>query len=190
MKSLETFGYTPSALESAGAGGNVAWESRANLLHIPAGKVRLSHRGGGSSRRPVPHDDMTPGQTPTGDGAVMGLSPGRRTHRHRRPHHTNNGGGGDIDHNTPVLLGDGDMHTRRTHLHDDDAPLQHHHMRTGHHHLGRREQTFEITPPGFDVRFRDMVEHAGHPVDPDQPPADVTQQAVQKCSEWLNKYST
>lgn len=46
---------------------------------------------------------------------------------------------------------------------------------------------FEITPPGFDSRYKDLT-----PVEEresETPPPDIRQQAIEKCSEWLTKYS-
>ena len=50
-----------------------------------------------------------------------------------------------------------------------------------------RERTFEITPPWYDSRYADDPTRL--PVcAPVEPPKDITDQAVQKCTEWLQKY--
>ena len=49
------------------------------------------------------------------------------------------------------------------------------------------ERTFEITPPWYDSRYADDPTRL--PVcAPAEPPKDITDQAVQKCQEWLQKY--
>ena len=53
--------------------------------------------------------------------------------------------------------------------------------------ISQADSQFEITPPGFDVRYNDIqpVENR----DSETPPPDIRQMAIEKCSEWLNKYS-
>lgn len=49
------------------------------------------------------------------------------------------------------------------------------------------QDTFEITPPGFDSRYNDV-----QPVEEresETPPLDIRQQAIEKCSEWLVKHN-
>ena len=51
-----------------------------------------------------------------------------------------------------------------------------------------KDGTFEITPPGFDSRYNDL-----QPVEEresETPPPDIRQRAIDKCSEWLTKYSS
>ncbi|XP_064614119.1 uncharacterized protein LOC135477845 [Liolophura sinensis] len=48
-----------------------------------------------------------------------------------------------------------------------------------------REKTFQITPPDYDVRFREIL--TCEIPESETPPADIKAQAVAKCSEWLNK---
>lgn len=50
-----------------------------------------------------------------------------------------------------------------------------------------RERTFEITPVGFDVRYRDTIA-IGQP-DDDAPTGEIRAHAVAKCTEWLKKYA-
>lgn len=48
------------------------------------------------------------------------------------------------------------------------------------------DNLFEITPPGFDSRYKDL-----EPVEEresETPPPDIRQRAIDKCSEWLTKY--
>ena len=48
------------------------------------------------------------------------------------------------------------------------------------------DNLFEITPPGFDSRYKDLA-----PVEEresETPPPDIRQLAIEKCSEWLTKY--
>ena len=50
-----------------------------------------------------------------------------------------------------------------------------------------KDGMFEITPPGFDSRYNDL-----QPVEEresETPPPDIRQRAIDKCSEWLTKYS-
>lgn len=49
-----------------------------------------------------------------------------------------------------------------------------------------QDSLFEITPPGFDSRYKDL-----EPVverESETPPPDIRQRAIDKCSEWLTKY--
>lgn len=48
-----------------------------------------------------------------------------------------------------------------------------------------REGTFQITPPDYDVRFREIL--TCEIPESETPPPDIKAQAVAKCSEWLNK---
>ena len=50
----------------------------------------------------------------------------------------------------------------------------------------RREGTFEITPPGYDCRFRNA--QSGLDEVPDETPVEVKARATEKCIEWMNKY--
>ncbi len=51
----------------------------------------------------------------------------------------------------------------------------------------RRENTFQITPPGYDSRFSDVppLLLAAE----DDTPTEIKLKAVEKCNEWLSKYS-
>lgn len=53
-------------------------------------------------------------------------------------------------------------------------------------HWQQREQTFEITPPGFDVRYSDIRDQAFANLD--DTPEEVKDKAVKKCAEWINRY--
>lgn len=51
----------------------------------------------------------------------------------------------------------------------------------------KREATFEITPPGFDIRYKDMMVLEER--ESETPPPDIRNRAVQKCQEWLARYT-
>lgn len=51
----------------------------------------------------------------------------------------------------------------------------------------KREATFEITPPGFDIRYKDMVVLEER--ESETPPPEIRDKAVQKCQEWLSRYT-
>lgn len=53
--------------------------------------------------------------------------------------------------------------------------------------LAFRENTFEITPPDFDIRFREII--TCQKGDRDTPPLDVRQQSIQKCQQWLGQHT-
>ena len=48
----------------------------------------------------------------------------------------------------------------------------------------KRENTFEITPAGYDSRFEDIRTRE----DLDETPEEVKQRAIAKCSDWIKKY--
>ncbi|KAK3108910.1 hypothetical protein FSP39_018458 [Pinctada imbricata] len=51
-----------------------------------------------------------------------------------------------------------------------------------------REKTFEITPPGYDIRYNDIaVFEEGEMLE--LPSTDIREKAVQKCTEWLSRYT-
>ncbi|CAL1530946.1 unnamed protein product [Lymnaea stagnalis] len=48
-----------------------------------------------------------------------------------------------------------------------------------------RENTFEITPVDFDIRFHQII-----PCSPgDSPPPDIRQQSIEKCQQWLVRHT-
>ncbi|KAK3590588.1 hypothetical protein CHS0354_021862 [Potamilus streckersoni] len=47
------------------------------------------------------------------------------------------------------------------------------------------EKTFVITPIGFDSRYETPLDYR----DLELPPVEITKQAHEKCSQWLNKYT-
>lgn len=49
------------------------------------------------------------------------------------------------------------------------------------------DNLFEITPPGFDSRYKDLATVEER--ESETPPPDIRQLAIEKCSEWLTKYS-
>lgn len=49
------------------------------------------------------------------------------------------------------------------------------------------QDTFEITPPGFDSRYNDMQVFEER--ESETPPPEIRQRAIDKCAEWLNKYN-
>ena len=51
----------------------------------------------------------------------------------------------------------------------------------------KREPTFEITPPGFDVRYKEVRMFDER--ESETPPPDIKERAVQKCTEWLARYT-
>ncbi|OWF46040.1 uncharacterized protein LOC110456256 [Mizuhopecten yessoensis] len=51
----------------------------------------------------------------------------------------------------------------------------------------KRETTFEITPPGFDIRYKDMMVLEER--ESETPPPDIRNRAVQKCQEWLARHT-
>ena len=52
----------------------------------------------------------------------------------------------------------------------------------------RKDNPFEITPPGYDSRYNDVINFRREG-SADSLPAEVKAQAVAKCNEWLTKYS-
>lgn len=50
-----------------------------------------------------------------------------------------------------------------------------------------KEQTFEITPPGFDIRYKDIPVYEEY--ESETPPPDIKDRAVQKCQEWLSRFT-
>ncbi|KAK7009636.1 hypothetical protein BgiMline_001174 [Biomphalaria glabrata] len=51
--------------------------------------------------------------------------------------------------------------------------------------MSLRENTFEITPVDFDIRFHQII-----PYNPgDSPPPDIRQQAIEKCQHWLIRHT-
>ncbi|KAL3831830.1 hypothetical protein ACJMK2_023532 [Sinanodonta woodiana] len=51
----------------------------------------------------------------------------------------------------------------------------------------KRENLFEITPPGFDIRYRDAIPFEER--ESETPPLIIRERAIQKCNEWLTKYT-
>lgn len=52
-----------------------------------------------------------------------------------------------------------------------------------------REKTFEITPPGFDIRYNDIAVFEEGERENELPSEDIRERAVQKCQDWLARYS-
>jgi hypothetical protein len=52
-----------------------------------------------------------------------------------------------------------------------------------------REKTFEITPPGYDIRYNDVVVFEEGERENELPSEDIRERAVQKCQDWLARYS-
>lgn len=53
------------------------------------------------------------------------------------------------------------------------------------------EKSFQITPPGWDERYKDLARKNNYNIKP-EPPVDVAlaqmkEQAIEKCSDWLQK---
>ncbi|XP_052814168.1 uncharacterized protein LOC128241229 [Mya arenaria] len=57
----------------------------------------------------------------------------------------------------------------------------------GKYKISSEEPVFEITPPGFDIRYTDVEPHEER--ESETPPPDIRQRAIDKCSEWLVKYN-
>lgn len=57
----------------------------------------------------------------------------------------------------------------------------------GKYNITKDDPVFEITPPGFDSRYKDvtLIEER----ESETPPPDIRQRAIDKCSEWLVKYN-
>ena len=53
--------------------------------------------------------------------------------------------------------------------------------------LGEREQTFEITPLGYDSRFVDMEWKSHYSDNLEHPNSEIVSRSVAKCMDWLNK---
>lgn len=51
----------------------------------------------------------------------------------------------------------------------------------------KRETTFEITPPGFDIRYRDAPIREER--ESETPPPDIRDRAIRKCEDWLTRYT-
>ena len=47
-----------------------------------------------------------------------------------------------------------------------------------------RENTFEITGAGFDIRFHHVIPSRG-----ETPPQEIRQNAIEKCQQWLIRYT-
>ncbi|KAH3719395.1 uncharacterized protein LOC127854997 [Dreissena polymorpha] len=57
----------------------------------------------------------------------------------------------------------------------------------GKYRISHDEPVFEITPPGFDSRYNDVMPHEER--ESETPPPDIRQRAIDKCSAWLIKYN-
>lgn len=57
----------------------------------------------------------------------------------------------------------------------------------GKYDIAQDDPTFEITPPGFDIRYKDV--EIKEERESETPPPDIRQRAIDKCSEWLTKYN-
>lgn len=51
----------------------------------------------------------------------------------------------------------------------------------------KREPTFEITPPGFDIRYKDAPIREER--ESETPPPDIRDRAIRKCQDWLSRYT-
>ena len=51
----------------------------------------------------------------------------------------------------------------------------------------KREPTFEITPPGFDIRYKDAPIREER--ESETPPPDIRDRAIRKCQDWLTRYT-
>lgn len=52
-----------------------------------------------------------------------------------------------------------------------------------------REKTFEITPPGYDIRYNDIAVFEEGERENELPSEDIRERAVQKCQDWLARHS-
>ncbi|XP_061180440.1 uncharacterized protein LOC133189009 [Saccostrea echinata] len=52
-----------------------------------------------------------------------------------------------------------------------------------------REKTFEITPPGYDIRYNDIAVFEDGERVSELPSDDIRERAVQKCQDWLSRHS-
>lgn len=57
----------------------------------------------------------------------------------------------------------------------------------GKYDIAQDDPVFEITPPGFDSRYNDVL--VVEERESETPPPDIRQRAIDKCAEWLNKYN-
>lgn len=57
----------------------------------------------------------------------------------------------------------------------------------GKYDIAHDDPTFEITPPGFDIRYKDI--EIKEERESETPPPDIRKRAIDKCSEWLTKYN-
>ena len=51
----------------------------------------------------------------------------------------------------------------------------------------KTETTFEITPPGFDIRYKDAPIREER--ESETPPPDIRDRAIRKCQDWLSRYT-
>lgn len=51
----------------------------------------------------------------------------------------------------------------------------------------KKETTFEITPPGFDIRYKDAPIREER--ESETPPPDIRDRAIRKCQDWLSRYT-
>lgn len=51
-----------------------------------------------------------------------------------------------------------------------------------------KEKSFQITPPGWDVRYKDLYGEKNHVDFNDDTPEEVKERAIEKCSDWIIKY--
>lgn len=51
----------------------------------------------------------------------------------------------------------------------------------------KKEATFEITPPGFDIRYKDAPIREER--ESETPPPDIRDRAIRKCQDWLTRYT-
>lgn len=51
-----------------------------------------------------------------------------------------------------------------------------------------KEKSFQITPPGWDVRYRDIYGTKVNVDFCDDTPEEVKERAIEKCSDWVIKY--
>ncbi|KAL4222415.1 hypothetical protein ACF0H5_018454 [Mactra antiquata] len=57
----------------------------------------------------------------------------------------------------------------------------------GKYDIAQDDPIFEITPPGFDSRYNDVL--VVEERESETPPPDIRQRAIDKCAEWLSKYN-
>ena len=69
---------------------------------------------------------------------------------------------------------------------DKSAPLTFHTLNN--FKMLSKEKSFQITPPGWDVRYKDLGGRKTLET-VDDTPDDVKEKAIEKCSDWLTRYT-